>query len=315
MPTSDNIAVVVIGRNEGQRLEESLRSIRQSSERIVYVDSGSTDGSPEAAERLGARVHRLSADRPFSAARGRNEGFALAAEIWPSVRYVQFVDGDCTLDPAWLAAGAAHLEEHEDVAVITGRNRERFPEASVYNALCDIEWDGPLGDQAACGGNAMYRAAPFAAAGGFDASVKAGEEPELCLRLRREGFRVVRIGHEMTVHDADMHRFGEWWKRAVRSGTAYCTGALMHGRGPERYNVRETLRAVIWGGVLPLLALVGLFAAPFVTLAIFVLYGVKLLRIGLRHRGRIERPFRYGAFMVLLNIAEFVGVTKCLARR
>ena len=32
------------------------------------------------------------------------------------------------------------------VAVVCGRRRERLPEASVYNRLCDLEWDGPPGE-------------------------------------------------------------------------------------------------------------------------------------------------------------------------
>lgn len=310
--SAGRVAVVVIGRNEGERLEASLRSVWRSCERVVYVDSGSSDGSPDLARAAGVMVHELSADAPFSAARGRNEGFAAAQARWPGTAYVQFVDGDCLLDEAWLETGARFLDEHPCVAMLCGDNEEELPDASIYNGLCAIEWHGEPGEVAACGGNALVRAAPFAAHDGYDAAIKAGEEPELCLRLRHDGWRVHRLAAPMTVHDADMHAFSEWWRRAERSGVAYWTGYKKHGRGPERYNARQTARSVLWGGVLPVAALIGLFVWWPVTVAILVLYALKLVRVGLRHRGTVARPFRYAGFMMLSNVAEFVGILRTL---
>lgn len=303
-------AVVVIGRNEGARLEASLASVRRSCDRIVYVDSGSTDGSPDIARAQGVLVHELSADRPFSAARGRNEGFAVARERWPDTAYVQFVDGDCLLNEGWIGTGAAFLAANPDVAMLCGDNEEEAPEASVYNALCAIEWRGAPGDTKACGGNAMVRAAPFARHGGYDAAIKAGEEPELCLRLRRDGWRVHRLAAPMTVHDADMHAFSEWWRRAERSGTAWITGYAKHGRGPERYNAVPTLRALVWGGALPLAFLALLIIWWPGALVVAALYAAKFLRVAARHRDAVARPFQYAGFMLLANVAEFVGIVK-----
>ena len=76
------------------------------------------------------------------------------------------------------------------------------PEASVYNRLCDFEWDTPVGDAEACGGDFLARAAAFGSVGGFDERMIAGEEPELCYRLRRGGWRIHRADHAMTLHDA-----------------------------------------------------------------------------------------------------------------
>lgn len=308
------VAVVAIGRNEGERLRDCLRSVRRSAERVVYVDSGSSDGSPELAAEEGAVVHELAADRPFSAARGRNEGLALAAERWLDLAYVQFVDGDCLLDEDWLRTGAAFLDEHPEVAMLCGDNEEEFPEASPYNALCAIEWRGAAGEVEACGGNAMVRVAPFSELGGFDAAIAAGEEPELCLRLRRAGWTIRRLAAPMTVHDANMHRFADWWRRAARSGKAYWTGYRKHGQGPERYNRKETLRALVWGGALPLAALASLIAWPPGFLLIAAVYVAKLVRVARRHRGDVERPLRYAGFVLLTNVAEFVGIAREVVR-
>ena len=148
------IGVVVIGRNEGVRLERCLRSLMQGVGKVVYVDSGSTDGSPQLARSLGVEVLALDMRVPFTAARARNEGFSALQRLLPSMQLVQFVDGDCEVDARWLATAQAFLDQHPEVAVVCGRRRERFPERSVYNLLCDLEWDTPIGEAKACGGDA-----------------------------------------------------------------------------------------------------------------------------------------------------------------
>lgn len=253
---SGKIGVVVIGRNEGERLVRCLDSAARDAARVVYVDSASSDGSVERAEARGASVVRLAPDRPFTAARARNAGFERLRELEPGVELVQFVDGDCELREGWVAAAAAHLRAHPEVAVVCGRRRERHPEASVYNRLADLEWDTPVGDAEACGGDAMIRAAVLEEVGGYDAALIAGEEPELCLRVRRRGHRVVRLDREMTLHDAAMTRLGQWWRRQARAGHAYAEAAWLHGGGPERFRVREVLSILAWGAALPVVALV-----------------------------------------------------------
>src|SRR6185436_696228 len=184
---------VVIGRNEGERLIPCLRSATGLRERTVYVDSGSTDGSVAAARALGFEVLCLDPATPFTAARARNEGLALLRRSHPDLEYVQFVDGDCELAPHWFNIGAAFLDAHRDVAIVCGRLRERNTGASIYNLLCDIEWDRPVGVTTSCGGICMARAAAFEAVHGFRLELICGEEPELCVRLRAAGWRVWRL--------------------------------------------------------------------------------------------------------------------------
>src|SRR4051794_36864206 len=94
-----NFGAVVIGRNEGQRLRLCLRSISIASNRFVYVDSGSTDGSAQWAR--DQNVHVIDLNRPFTAARARNIGFTRLLDANPNVLYVQFVDADCELNAEW----------------------------------------------------------------------------------------------------------------------------------------------------------------------------------------------------------------------
>jgi GT2 family glycosyltransferase len=250
-----SLGAVVIGRNEGERLRRCLQSLVGRAAVVVYVDSGSTDGSVELAERIGAVVTELDRALPFTAARARNAGFARLLEAAPKTELVQFVDGDCEVQPDWLERATRAIEVDARLAVVCGRRRERHPEASIYNQLCDLEWDTPIGPADACGGDALMRVEAVQAVAGYDASLIAGEEPDLCLRMRRLGWRIERIDAEMTIHDAAMTRFGQWWKRSVRAGHAYAEGAARHGRDAEHHWVRETRSNWFWGVGVPAVAL------------------------------------------------------------
>lgn len=298
------IGAVVIGRNEGQRLVACLASIPADVGSIVYVDSGSTDDSVALARAAGAHVVALDMDQPFTAARARNAGLDALGDV----DLVQFIDGDCTLQPGWIEAARSVFSERPNAAVVCGRRRERFPEASVYNRLCDAEWDTPVGPAKACGGDALMRTAAIKAVAGYNPTLIAGEEPELCLRLRAGGWEVWRIASEMTLHDAAMTRFGQWWKRARRAGHAYAEGASLHGAAPERHWVAETRRALIWGAALPLAVILGSFAKPFAALFLLA-YPVQLFR--LTQRFGAEQAF----FLVLGKLPEAIGVIEFYINR
>lgn len=298
--------VVIIGRNEGERLRRCIDSVQRSASAIVYVDSGSGDGSVAMARSKGVDVVMLDVAVPFTAARARNAGFARLAALGHVLPFVQFVDGDCEVLPGWLDAAQAFLAVQCDVAAVCGRLRERHPEHSLYNLLCDMEWQAAPGESRAVGGNAMLRTVALQAVGGYRDTLIAGEEPELCLRLRRAGWRIWRLPDDMALHDAAMTHFGQWWKRAVRSGHALAEGAALHGAAPERHNVRELRRAVLWGLALPAgVGLAALFHPAGLLLALA--YPAQVLRLALRD-GIGSRAVRWHAlFAVLARFAEARG--------
>jgi GT2 family glycosyltransferase len=301
------LGAVIIGRNEGARLVACLASFPASVRPLIYVDSGSTDGSVAAAKAAGAEVVALDMSVPFTAARARNEGFQRLVELG-APEFVQFVDGDCVLQPGWLPAAEAYLGTHPTVGVVCGRRREIRPEASIWNRLCDAEWDTPVGPAKACGGDALMRVAAVQAVGGYDPTLIAGEEPELCVRLRAAGWQVWRLDQEMTLHDAAMTRVGQWWKRTRRGGHAFAEGAALHGAPPERHWVAETRRAVLWGAVLPLVAVLGAFVTPW-ALMLLLLYPVQMLRLSRRY------GWERGVFMVLAKVPEALGVLQYWGNR
>jgi GT2 family glycosyltransferase len=304
-----DVGCVIIGRNEGDRLRACLTSLVGKTAAMVYVDSGSTDGSVALARGLGVTVVELDMTIPFTAARGRNEGFHALQGGLPSLRYIQFVDGDCEVLPGWLDVAREFLESHPEAAVACGRRRERYPEQSIYNRLCDMEWDTPLGEAKACGGDAMIRAAALLEVGCYRSDLIAGEEPELCVRLRRAGWKVWRIDRDMTLHDAAMMRFGQWWKRSVRSGHAFAEGAYLHGASSERHWVRESRRAWVWGGIMPLLILLGVPMLGWGALALSFLYPLQVVRLALQGKGSLSLRDRWlrAVFLVLSKFPELAG--------
>ena len=309
------IGVVAIGRNEGERLKRCLDSVVGLVDWVVYVDSGSTDGSVAMARARGVAAVELDMSVPFTAARARNEGFRRLRELARGMDFVQFVDGDCEIVAGWLEKAIAFLEAHHEVAVVCGRRRERYPERSIYNMLCDIEWDTPVGEARACGGDALMRADAFEKVGSYRDNLIAGEEPELCVRLRAAGWRIWRLGEEMTLHDAAITRFNQWWKRTLRGGYAFAEGAHLHGAFPERHYARESRSAWFWGLGIPVtvfsLALwLGVWA-----LVLLMIYPLQVVRLAARGGRSARENWWRATFLVLGKFPEMFGQMRFLLHR
>jgi len=252
--TIPTLSVVVIGRNEGARLERCLKSVRairgwQGEVEVIYVDSGSTDDSCAMARSLHCRVLELNSDRP-SAALGRNAGWRFAA-----APLILFLDGDTVLDPDFPVRAAAALKE-EGVAAVSGRRRELFPEASIYNRVLDLDWIGQPGQCDYCGGDACIKREALEAVNGYDDTLIAGEEPDMCRRMRALGYRILHLDCPMTGHDLAMRNWRQYWRRAVRTGHAYAEvsgryagSALPLWQAESRANVK---RGTFWAAAAPI---------------------------------------------------------------
>ncbi|MFI5316432.1 MAG: glycosyltransferase [Myxococcota bacterium] len=306
------IGFVVIGRNEGERLRRCLGSLPTGLP-VVYVDSGSSDGSPALAARAGASVVALDSSAPFTAARGRNAGLERLRSDQPSVELAQLIDGDCLLSASWLPAALAAIRADPRLAIVCGRRREQLPDASLYNRLCDMEWDTGVGEARECGGDALVRVAALAAIGGFRASMIAGEEPELCFRLRAAGWKIQRIEAEMTLHDAAIHHFGQWWRRQVRAGYAYALCYALHGDSKERFRARDVRSVLVWAlGVPASAALLGAVYPPLalVPLALYAVLYRRVRAARLRKDSDARHARLDAAFCLLGKFAQLSGLTR-----
>ncbi len=314
---SRKLGVVVIGRNEGERLARCFASVRAIADR-VYVDSGSSDGSVALARKEGIHVVELAVPPPFTAARARNAGIAQLLEVNSDLEFVQTIDGDCEMQPRWIESAAAALASLPDLALVFGRRRERHPERSIYNALCDHEWNVPVGEATGVGGDALFRVAALREVDFYNPGMIAGEDTELAMRLRKRGWRLRRIDAEMSLHDAAITRFSQWWSRTRRSGHGYGEMAFLHpdARDP---NWPGTVRSIIaWGGAIPLLASVAIVLALtlsprwWILATIFLLAGpLNMARLA-RRRSReglgLKLAWVSGVLLVLGKLPQFQGL-------
>lgn len=316
MECSD-IGLVAIGRNEGERLHRCLASVSQIDAR-VYVDSGSDDGSVEWARAQGVDVVTLAVPPKFTAARARNAGIDRLDQRLPGLAYVQTIDGDCELAPGWLAAARAALEGDPSLGAVFGRLRERFPQRSIYNAMCDEEWDTPIGEAYGFGGIALLRLNAVRAVGGYDPSMIAAEDTDLARRMRDAGWKIARIDGDMAQHDADMTRFRQWWTRTRRSGHAFAELAQRHPQSAWPNWIRSCRSIIVWGLLIPVAAIAGMLGALTVarsmiglTVAVGLLYAYKLWQIAAskRRHGRASTyAWPAAGFLMLGKVAQVLGM-------
>jgi GT2 family glycosyltransferase len=311
------LGLVVIGRNEGERLARCLMSVHTVPNR-VYVDSGSTDGSVALARGSGVSVVVLPVPPKFTAARARYMGLAQLLAANPNLEFVQMVDGDCEVRPGWIEAALAALHADSNLALVFGRCRERYPERSIYNALCDDEWNGPIGEATVCGGNALFRVSALRQVNFYNAEMIAGEDTELSMRLRKRGWRLRALDAEMTFHDAAITRFAQWWNRTRRSGHAYGEMAFLHPDARDPNWPRTVLSIVFWGGAMPTLLLIAvllsLIADPrwwIVTILVSLPWPIKMVQLTQRQlrRGLSFKVARASGILLMLGkVPQFLGL-------
>jgi hypothetical protein len=151
--------------------------------------------------------------------------------------------------------------------------------------------------------------------GGFRDGLIAGEEPELCVRMRAAGWLVWRLDDEMTLHDAAMTHFGQWWKRSLRTGFSYAEGARLHGATPEQHWVHESRSALVWGLALPLAIVAATALAGAWALLGVLVYPLQVARLFTRTTGSWRVRLARAVFLVLGKFPEACGVVKFVAHR
>lgn len=320
---SIGIGAVVIGRNEGARLIRCIDSLNSSCPTVVYVDSGSVDTSVIEAEQRGASVVQLDMSKPFTAARARNAGFERLRESDGSLKYVQFVDGDCEIVKGWLMSAERFLDQNPDIAVVCGKRIERYPGASIYNGMCNREWNTPSGETDSSGGDFMIRAQVFQEIGGFADEQVAHEEPEFCGRLRKAGFRIWKIDKEMTLHDAAIHSLKQFYSRNRRAGFGITQALARSGVDIDPSGRAILQRAATWALLIPTVILIGLMALGWIAALGLVIYPAQVVRhavVNKQHAGgSLRNRFAVATLAMIGKFAEAQGalefVFKLLMRR
>ena len=315
------LSVVIIGRNEGERLVRCLHSVERirgvtGPVELIYVDSASTDGSPQVAAGQGAAVIALDGGK-CTAARARNAGWQRAL-----APYVLFLDGDTIVHPDFASAALTSLESDPSIAAVWGHRRELYPERSIYNRVADLDWIYAPGFTEFCGGDVLMRRGALAEVGGFDAGLIAGEEPELCRRLRARHYRINHIDVPMTLHDLGLTRLTQYWRHALRAGYAYAdmSDRFRNSTDPmwvkeSRRNFKTGLFWIVWAAIgIAMVALAEWWALPWLAL-------LPLLSARSGWKARAKAPeqkallFLYGVHSQLQQVPILFGQLKYLNDR
>jgi cellulose synthase/poly-beta-1,6-N-acetylglucosamine synthase-like glycosyltransferase len=246
---------------------------------LIYVDSASSDGSVELAASLGAHVIALPKGRT-TAALGRNAGWRTA-----TAPFVLFVDGDTILHPRFVVDSLP--EFRPEIAIIWGHRREIHTEQCLFNRVLDLDWIYPAGITEFCGGDALVRLEALRDADGFDEHLIAGEEPEMCRRMRSKGWQILHADRPMTGHDLAMTAWSQYWKRATRAGYAYAQvserfrdSGLPFWEEDARRNRNRAL--IISGGFVGAVLMSLMLRSPWPALAMFFLFICLVIRTALK---------------------------------
>lgn len=207
-------SVVILTLNGGRYLPAlfgAFAALTDRPRRVLFIDSSSDDGSPEAIRAEGFELHSISR-RDFGHGRTRN----LALTLCDDSDFVVFLTQDaCPLGGDWLAR---LLDPFADprVALVYGRQlprpgaglSERFAREFNYPASADRSSAEDLatrGIKAVFCSNSFsaYRRQALLAAGGFPESLPLGEDMAAALRLlQRGGVRVYQpLAEAIHSHD------------------------------------------------------------------------------------------------------------------
>lgn len=310
--TSPLVSVVVIGRNEGERLRRCLLSVDAAdwgdvAYETIYVDSRSSDGSVAMAQSLGATSLVLDDTSPC-AAKARNLG-------WQRARgeFILFLDGDTEL-AAGFVRSALHALDDASVCAAWGHRRESDPKQSVYTRVLDLDWLYPAGRTLYFGGDVLVRRQALADVQGFDPTLKAGEEPELCARLRARGWQIEHLDEPMTRHDLGVRSFRAYALRCYRSGIAYAEVADRMRQMGDRLWQREATRDLVHGALyalFPILAMLAFAWDASAGLALLCTAALVILRSAWRCRwrapGDVGLCLQYAVHSHIQKLPAFAG--------
>jgi len=246
------LSVIIIGRNEEQHIARSIRSVLAAAEtddtEVLYVDSASTDRTVSIVQQYGIRIIQLRPEWPLTSSAGRYLGF-----INTTGEYVMFVDGDTVIYKTWLKKAMDYLEQSEQAAGTAGIVHEIFLDergnrTGIKKNRYNTVKTGPVH---VFGGIAMYRRSVLNRTGTFNPFIKATPELELSLRIRKQGYRLIRLNEPMAITYAPIRESAAEIMRRARTGL-YAMGStlkLCRRNGLALQYIRERMGFIIQFGL------------------------------------------------------------------
>jgi len=187
----EKITFVVIGKNEATNLPRCFRSILKVNDNIIFVDSDSDDDSISIAKKFNIKkIIKVKANYGTPAL-SRSVG---SKEV--ETEFIQFLDGDMTIDESWIPLALKKLEENEDIAAVHGYKKVFTKNEREFFILADSKDWQPDYMQGAY----LIKTDVYNKAGGLDSRFPGEEERDLYVRIRSLGFEVWYLHHIMASH-------------------------------------------------------------------------------------------------------------------
>lgn len=275
-PTPVTLTIAVICKNEEHNIGRCLASIfadigQRIDTEVLVVDSYSTDNTIEIASRYAVKIIRLRENWPHSPAAGRHTAFRHAKG-----KYTMCIDADMALKEGFLERAVRFMNEHQNVAGVTGRvdhimlvKNVRDSSNAAGGDLFPIErkqWNSRApGLVRTIPGAGLFRTSAVLQAGNFQPFLRAEEEYELCQRLRKKGYELWYLPHRIADHYGyagdKFHELKRRWKRGFMIGVGQMFKlSLTQGFFVE--NIRRYYQHLLIGGYLllgPLFLALGLY--------------------------------------------------------
>lgn len=326
MTNYPQIDVVVIGLNVQQFLSHSLQSVIDSNYpkdklNILYVDSSSSDNSVDIANNFKEVKTLFLGDTSPSSAKARNMGF-----VYGNAEYVQFLDADSCLKKNWLKL-AVNTIQQKDIGAVLGILQERYPQKNIFHKIAAMEWNiskglngfsNATGLTSSFGGNVLVRRSAVKNAGLYNTKLLAGEDPELSYRMRRVGWKIIKINTIMASHDIATDNWNQYLKRAMRSGWAYFSISRMYMKSKEKFYLREVFRIVGFVLFPVLFTILGFIFHPVIILLAALLAFRHLItfpRFIKKYNMAPNRALLYSAHIAFVVYPQFAGVIKGLLKK
>jgi glycosyltransferase involved in cell wall biosynthesis len=265
--SSVELSIVLIGKNQAWNMARLVESIltqtsQVGSREIIFVDSASTDETLQIAAQYPIHVLRLRPSQTLTPAAGRYVGYR-----YSSGSMVLFVDGDMELYPGWLEHALQALRRRPDVGAVTGEIIDLPKDASTPSTRRPEVSIGACAARSVpfAAGVAIYRRAALERAGPFNPYLQSDEEPDLCVRIRHQGFQIVRLDHPVVYHYSDamvhMSTLVGRWRRKLYLGSGQC---LRYHWGRPTFGTYYQERGY---GVMPLAGILLGFVSLMISLA------------------------------------------------
>lgn len=194
------ISIIIITRNEEKNIAACIESVLRACKtlektEVILVDSASSDSTIKIAAQYPIKIIQISPLSHLSASAGRHTGFMHAKG-----KFIQFVDGDMTLYDNWFECSLKYFND-EKIAGITGltinsfdvNKNQNMEEEKNTKILKNHETNILFGA-------ALYKYEVLKKIGGYNPYLFGNEEAELSFRIRRAGYKLLKLPEKMAIH-------------------------------------------------------------------------------------------------------------------